>query len=169
MRTTRKGNNSYIKIALGVFQCYFLYKNNYCALPSFSAAATGSFGNTRLRIIASKDVRITLFSSSIAAIPAGNWALAPLQNWVPRPNARDTPIIRQFRLEYPALARSFMPEVAIIANTTTVPPPITQLGMVDSTAPTLGQRPARKRIPQPTRITKREHTLVRATIPEFWL
>ena len=44
-----------------------------------------------------------------------------------------------------------------------------QLGMVDSTAPTLGQRPARNRIPQPTRITKREHTFVSATMPEFWL
>ena len=50
-----------------------------------------------------------------------------------------------------------------------VAPPITQLGMVESTLASFGQKAAAVSVMAPQPITQRLQTFVNATIPEHWL
>ena len=50
-----------------------------------------------------------------------------------------------------------------------VAPPITQLGMVESTLASFGQNAAAVSVMAPQPITQRLQTFVKATIPEHWL
>ena len=88
---------------------------------------------------------------------------------MPRPRVMEMPQISIERLVKRLLATRLMPLMAIMEKTTMVAPPTTQLGMVESSPASLGQKAAAIRVRAPVPMTQREHTLVIATMPEHWL
>ena len=93
---------------------------------------------------------------------------APLVRDTPMPSATESPAMDARRGVRPSFVSMRMPVMLMVPNTLMVAPPMTACGMPESTAASLGMRPAAMRMMAAVENTRRLMTRVWVTMPTFW-